>query len=82
MAGEARRVDLAGALADQDRAPQSAAPPASNTRDSNAPEAAYGLTCSQSTDSAAPAASKSLASGRISAEMVAAWEATSVPSMK
>src|SRR4051812_20051620 len=54
---------------------------ASNTRDRNVPDAAYGVMRIQSTNTVPPNGVKSLAAtGRISAETVTLWVATSAPS--
>ncbi len=54
--------------------------PASSTRETNTPVAAYGLMCTQSMDKVGPPA-RSLPTGRMLAVMEMACEATCTPSM-
>jgi hypothetical protein len=69
-----------GVRAVHDIAPQFAVTPASNTREMNAPDAAYGVTRTQSTVMAPPPVVKSLASASIVSESAAECVATTLPS--
>jgi hypothetical protein len=70
----------AGADCVQEKAPQLDLCPASRTREVKLPEEAYGVTRSQSTDSAGPPEAASLASARRGPGTATACVATRVPS--
>src|SRR3954470_14924309 len=70
----------AGVSAVHDSPPQSAACPASKTRETNVPAAAYGLMRIQFTETLPEPTATSLTSGRIGAVTAIAWLATTVPS--
>ena len=65
-----------GVRAVHDNAPHVAVAPASNTREMNVPDAAYGVTRIQSTVMAPEPVVKSLASGSIVPGIETAWVAT------
>src|SRR6185436_17216500 len=70
----------AGVSVVHDSPPQSTACPASKTRDTNAPAAAYGVMRIQSTDTPPDPTVKSLASGRNGPAIAIACVATALPS--
>src|SRR5262245_38652303 len=72
----------AGNWPDAVRVIQSAGSPASNTREVKTPDAAYGVSVIQSSDSAPPATLKSLPIGRRLAAIATACVATTEPSIE
>src|SRR5207244_3591453 len=71
-----------GVRAVHDNAPHAAIWPASNTREMNVPDAAYGVSRIQSTETLPPPVLKSLAIGIIVPAIAVACVATTLPSIE